>query len=441
MGATKDDLYRLKCLFRRNPYYRSGSQMKLYVYDEVHVLASANNETKRLAKEKYDELKRKSDTRRDASKKARLDSYTKRMESLRERNIIPTPGLVSGDFCMTITKNTKVGIRSLLKRRALWNRCSHAETPVAVQVFNWATRNKKTDIDFEDAVDAIAWEKSLFDKVSVVEGNTILSFLDETDRLVLINTNGIFSETLHSLGTHKVDPELSSLCERIGNILDVPFRKVLEKLESSKHTWISRYLYIMRPDRVASILRPHLMGVSKKKEILQRDMNESFARWGLKPSDAYRKYVPYFEGDIVDVELFSASCFMGKSALVGQEDIYNGLRIITFRVMNTPGAKWMETTKEYMKDIVFKSRERGRERMEKLMMTHEDTRRVFKMKEQEREHKERLKMMDEDTRRALWLTRTRVCPCGNIAALMCPFSKCSKCCVGPCTRHHKLILS
>ena len=142
--------------------------------------------------------------------------------------------------------------------------------------------------------------------------------------------------------------------------------------------------------------------------MLKRDMEESFARWGMDPSNGNGRvdcYCNYFRGDIVDVELYSASCEILRAGL----PYHQGIDVITCQVMSTPGATWKETTKQYIREQVEIRRDRA--------VTTRETR----------------LMMKEDKSSAS--SHPRMCACGNSAALECIWKRCGRCCRGPCARH------
>lgn len=66
-------------------------------------------------------------------RRTRRESLSGRIERL--KGVVPTPGLVCGDFLSIDTKNPDFGVRSLLRRKDKWNCLGETETPVAVQIF------------------------------------------------------------------------------------------------------------------------------------------------------------------------------------------------------------------------------------------------------------------------------------------------------------------
>ena len=269
---------------------------------------------------------------------ARLEAYHLRMQKFGLKTL-PTPGLVSGDFCSTNSKRPKVGKRMLLKRKALWNRCLLHDMQIAVRVFRWATTNKKFEIEVEHALQQMLHEKEQFEKVGTVEGHRILSFLDPVDRYVLLKVNPVFEDSMHQV-IH-IDPKLSDLCEEVAEILKISFSKVYKMIEENSHCWFYPYRYNFGSERLAEILRPHFLGVSQKKKLLLKNMEESFTRWNLNRDDMTH-YVRYWYDDIVDVELYSASCFMSKHGNRSNNDVEHAIEAITSQVMHTPGLTWKE---------------------------------------------------------------------------------------------------
>ncbi|CAM9698969.1 unnamed protein product [Ectocarpus sp. 6 AP-2014] len=405
-GASYTDLNSVRRVYRVNPRYRNGADMQLFVREEIAILASATTERKRHRQEIADRKRAESDAKKHTMKRMRRESLSKRMKVL--RGIVPTPGLVSGDFCTLESKTPKVGARSLLARKYMWNRLSGTEIAAAVMIFEWAVTNKRLDITVAGATEKINHERELFDRIATVEGHRVLSFLDEVDRHVLMRTNPEFRVGLFDLPVRKLSPAWVGLCDEIGQHLNIPYSRVLSKLSESKNCWISRYLFTMRPKRVASILEPHFYGPSKRGMMLKRDMEESFARWGLDASHGHGRvdcYCNYFRGDIVDVELYSASCEILKAGL----PYHQGIDVITCQVMSTPGTTWMETTRRYIREQVQIRKEKAVAMREMWLMMKEDKRST--------------------------LSDPRACPCGNSAALECIWKRCGRCCLGPCARH------
>lgn len=391
MGARRQDLEKLECRQRLNPMYSSASFMKLYVFEEVEVFAAINEEKRIKRVRTKGALSRARASRRESGCKMREEAYKKRMDDLENlRGVVPTPGLVAGDFCSLQYKTPRTSVKSLVSRKSLWNRCSALEIPVALQVFNWAVTNKRTDGSVVEALRKIDHEKFLFDKVATVEGHRVLSFLDRTDRFVLMNVNPVFEESRFDLGVQEISHPLCKLVVKIAGLLDVPFAKVLRKI--SLCGWLRIHLDALktRPERVASILRPHFLSKAASKRMLISDMEASFREWGLTSAHIVHE-VKYLSGHVVDVELFSASCYLVKS---GVKDLRFAIPTITWRVMCNAGDTWMHETKEYT-----------------------------------REHLENAHMLREDIRLAA------LCLCGKNAALRCRLNKCANCCQGPCTRH------
>ena len=405
LGAKEKDLAYIECLYKRNPHYRSGPHMRLYVREEVTVFADRNNEKRRASQEKSDKAKGTNEIKRILVEKARVECYNKRLRMI--HGAVPTPGLVSGDFCSTKTKTPKIGASNLTKRKALWNRCLDERLPVAVQVFNWATSNKKLDVSVPDALEGIDRDKNLFDRVATTEGHLILGFLDETERIVLLRTNPVFEESRHGLPIANITSDTLILCEKLGDLMNIPFQRVVNKMEESRYRWFYRYMHLMTPKRLSFILEPHFLRPSKKKEMLLERMKESFLRWGLSLSDDTVRFVheSYFQNDIVDVEYFSMSCYLSK------HDVYKitGTKVITQRVMEHPEKSWIDVTKAYVEEELLARKSRNREKLERFSMRRED--------------KHRVKSTQVD------------CWCGNLAAIMCVNSQCGDCCEGPCERH------
>lgn len=283
MGASHTDLNSVRRAYRVNPHYRNGADMQLFVRDEIAILAAATVERKRHRQEIADRRKAESDAKKHIIKRMRRESLAKRMKAL--NGIVPTPGLVSGDFCTVESKTPRVGTRSLLARKDMWSRLSATDIASAVMIFEWAVTNKRLDITAAGAMAEISHERELFDRVATAEGNRVLSFLDEVDRHVLLRTNPEFQAGVFGLPIRKLSPAWVGLCDEIGRHLNIPYARVLSKLSESKNCWISRYLFTMRPKRVAAILEPHFYGPSKRSMMLKRDMEESFARWGMDPSN------------------------------------------------------------------------------------------------------------------------------------------------------------
>ena len=416
MGATLADLNSIHCMYKRNPHYRSASDMQLFVREEIDVLATIATAKKRRLKEEATRKKQESDARQQRVKRSRIESLAKRTQSL--GGIVPTPGLVCGDFLSVHTKNPAVGTRSLLRRKAIWSRLATTEIPVAVQIFEWAVRNKQTDVTPAGALEEIRHEKHLFGRVAVVEGHRVLSFLDEVDRLTLLSLNPVFQETLYALPVRNISGELSKICDTVSRRLDLPFSTVLKKIDESENCWISKYLYVINPERVASIMAPHFLGGARKQKMLKNDMDESFTRWGMCPTDSCGRvdfFVNYFRGGIVDVEFYSASCYMLKAGVAYYP---KGADVVTSHVMSTPGVTWMEATKKYVG--------------EQLAIRHEE---LVRAQLRAREMQEAHRMRKED--KTGYCRSIFICACGNPSAQQCPFDLCGACCVGPCARHRR----
>ena len=406
MGAKENDISNLRCMYKINPHYRSGPKMRLYVREEVCVFADIKNERKRAYNEKSDNANETKETKRIIVKKARLDCYNKRLGGI--QGSVPTPGLVTGDFCSMKTKTPKVSTKILVKRRALWNRCINSGVPVAVRVFNWATSNKELDTTVPEALDAIDHEEFLFTRVATIEGHRILDFLGEKERVVLLRTNPVFEESIHGLPVANIPSDMMALCEKLGDLMNIPFERVVCKMEESHQCWVYRYINRITPKRLSFILRPHFLGNLKKKEMLLEHKNESFLRWGLSPDDNTFRYVhvDYFKNDIVDVELLSAMCYMSKHDVCG----ISSEKIVTKRVMETPGATWIAVTKEYVEKEIFDKKMRICESSEITWMRMED--KYFR-------------------------STIDYCMCGILASIACSNSQCGDCCEGPCYIHNE----
>ena len=364
--------------------------------------SSINSEKKERKRVMSDKLRHESEEKKDRVKKARMTSYIKRLETL--GGIQPTQGLVSGDFCNTDKKTPVIGKRKLLKRRHLWNRCLHLEIPVTTRVFNWATMNNKLEMETCDIIKHVDHEEYLFDKVASCSGNEILSFLEGADKKALININSILGEEDYSAKATKISPGKRILCEKIGNILDIPFFKVLDKLDNIGGTWIEDYIYFIKPERAAAILEPHLLPPDLKKAMLQRYMMESSQRWGLNETDMSSNGRRIY-ADIVDVEMISAWYFMKKFD-PSLSDFLSPIKTIMQRIRTTPGLTWKDATISY----------------------------IAKLKETRSMYQERVLMNREDK---LHTRKQRTCVCGQLAAMMCPYALCGDCCTGPCDRHSK----
>lgn len=179
------------------------------------------------------------------------------------------------------------------------------------------------------------YEKHLLDRVATVEGYRVLSFLDEVERRTILGVNPVFQDSVHDLSVRELSAQLSGLCDSVAKQLELPFSTVLKKIDDNENCWILKYLYLMKPERIANIMAPHFMAPSKRVGVSKRDMEESFARWGLCPTDNCGRvdfFVSYFRGDIVDVEFYSASCYMLKAGVPYFPD---GANAITSRVMST----------------------------------------------------------------------------------------------------------
>lgn len=414
-GASLSKISDLHCLYKRNPHYSSGAPMQLFVREEVDVLAAMAATKKRQLQESAARAKQESDARQKRIKVSRDESLQKRMKGL--HGIIPTPGLVCGDFLSTETKTPKVGVRSLLARRAIWNRASQAATPTAVQIFEWAVRNKKTNFTNESALGDISRERSLWDKVAANEGHRTLSYLDLTDRLVLTRANPVYCESIPSLPVRELSDELTRVCDVVAADLNLPFATVLNKLDESSNSWIWKHLLVIRPDRVAKIMEPHFLAPSKRQKMLKQHMKESFARWGLSSSGNLGRvdfFVNYFRGDIVDVEFYSASFYILEACVPYYP---TGAESITTRVMNSPGVTWVQAAHEYVE--------------EQLVIREE---KAISDRARAQERFETSRMCKEDKYPYKPLFRP-VCSCGNPAARECLFGLCGCCCRGPCVRH------
>lgn len=400
LGASLSDLHSIHRLYMPNPHYRNGADMQLFVREEVDVFVKIVADKKSRKKEEGDRKSDLAGAKQQLVKKQRIECLAKRVDSL--HGVVPTPGLVSGDFCTVESKTPKVGVRSVLIRRALWNRLSGVEIPRKVMLFQWAITNKRLGASPAILEDGVQHEKHLFDKVAVVEGNRILSFLDDdVDRFVLLRLNPTFSEGLYDLPVRPLSDRLISLCDNVAKQVHLPFGRVLTKLRESELCWIGKYKFVMRPERVAHIMAPHFHAPTKRQRLLRRDMEESFKRWGLDRADKHRltdDACKYFRGDIVDVELYSATCAILKAQIPHQPAV----AVVTSRVMSTPGVAWMQATKEYISDQLVIRRETQLMRM-------------------------------EDKR--FWGLNPLSCSCGNPSARECAFHKCGRCCTGPCARH------
>lgn len=352
-----EDLRHINCFDKTNPRYKKGPRK--YVCEEVYLVKLAVPQI-------VEKTKNAVDAKQNLAKKARLDSFNNRMERL--DGIVPMPGLVSGDFCSAKTKRPKIGIRMLVKRGALWKRCLLMDIAlsVQVQVFNWATSNNKLEITVPNAIASINHEQLLFDRIATAEGHRMLQFLNDTERIVLLRINPIFEDTRHGLPVKNMSSEFLGVCERQATLLNIPFERIVRKLEESTGSWVYAYMYRMTPRRVSCILAPHFHRPSDKKAMLIRDRGESFSRWGLPVSDGRQSLyfgVDYFGTDIVDVELYSASRYLSKHGLP-----WGGLEEITSRVMNEPGLTWYKATKGYVEKEILARQCRARENYERVLM-------------------------------------------------------------------------
>ncbi|CAM9106387.1 unnamed protein product, partial [Ectocarpus sp. 13 AM-2016] len=210
-GASQTDLYSIRKLYAPNPHYRNGPDMQLFVREEVGALVKIAADSRRRKQEEADRKRELADAKQRRVKKSRVESLAKRMQSL--NGIAPTPGLVAGDFCTTESKTPKVGVRSVLVRRELWNRLPAVEIPKKVMLFEWAVKNKRLSSDAASIAASVQHEAHLFDRVATVEGNRILSYLDGVDRLVLLRTNLIFSEGLYDLPIPPMSDSWFYLCD------------------------------------------------------------------------------------------------------------------------------------------------------------------------------------------------------------------------------------
>lgn len=396
-GASLSDLYSIRRLYAPNPHYRNGADMQLFVREEVDVLVKNAADLRRRKKEEGDHKRVLSEAKQQAVKESRLACLAKRMQAF--DGLVPTPGLVAGDYCSVGSKTPRVGVRSLLTRRALWNKLSGVQVPWKVVLFEWAVTNKRLTSDAASLVEGVQHEKHLFDKVANSEGNRILSFLDEVDRLVLMRLHPVFTGQMYGLRVRQMSGQRVYLCNEVARLLKLPFGRVLAKLHDSKNCWIGKYLFVMQPERVALILAPHFHSRTKRQRLLRRGMEECFERWGLDVMEDKHPRIDevcrYFGGDIVDVELYTAACAILKAKVHYQQAV----DAVTNRVMFTPGATWREVTEDHIK-----------EQRETELMRKED------------KHSGSV---------------PRVCRCGNASALECVFGQCGRCCRGPCARHHR----
>lgn len=398
VGGRAEHLKHINFLDKTNAVYTKGPRS--YVCEEVSALA-------RVVKETVEREKKANDVKENQVKKARLNCFINRLASLDGAE--PTPGLVSGDFCSTKTKRPVVGTRLLVKRRALWNRCAHVNISTSVQVFNWATSNKKLDTTVSDALLCIDQERNFLDRIATVEGHRVLGFLDETERLALLRINATFEETRHGLPVKTMTPELLGVCEKLADRMDTPFERIVAKLDQSKDCWFYKYMYRMTPRRLSCILAPHFLRPSEKQAMLISDRDESFSRWGLSISDHVGYLSPtvdYFGSDSVDVELYSASRYLAKHHF-HQDD----LDLVTLRVMNEPGLTWVTAIKEYVEKELVTRKRRSREYSERRRMRREDKSFRTKVQDQYR------------------------CRCGNRVGTWCSTGLCGNCCKGPCAGH------
>lgn len=402
-GASQSGLYSIRRLYAPNPHYRNGADMQLFVREEVEVIVKIATDSRRRKKEEADRKRHVSEARQQAVKKSRLSSLAQRMQSL--NGIVPTPGLVAGDFCTVETKTPKVGARNVMSRRALWNRLSGTGIPKKVMLFKWAVTNKRLSSSPARLAEDVLHEKHLIDRVATVEGNRVLSFLNEIDRIVLLRHVPIFSEGLYDLPVRPMSDRWVSLCDEVALNLNLPFGRVLTRLLESENCWIWKYMFVMRPERVAQIMAPHFHAPQKRQRLLTRDMEESFERWGLDPMDRHHRAddaCNYFRGDVVDVELYSATCEILKAQVPYEQAAV----AVTKKVMSTPGATWQQVTREYIKDQLANRRE--------LQL-----------------------MMSEDKMCGRFNSPSCLCRCGNPAAVACVFDRCGRCCRGPCGRHQR----
>ncbi|CAN0265925.1 unnamed protein product, partial [Scytosiphon promiscuus] len=209
-GASLSDLYSIRRLYAPNPHYRNGADMQLFVREEVDVLVKNAADIRRRKKEEGDHKRALSEAKQQAVKESRLASFAKRMQAFDD--IVPSPGLVTGDFCSDGSKTPRIGVRSLLTRRALWNKLSGVQVPWKVALFEWAVTNKRLTSDAASLVEGVQHEKHSFDKVANSEGNRNLSFLDEVDRLVLIRLNRVSPEQLYGLRVRQLSGQRVYLC-------------------------------------------------------------------------------------------------------------------------------------------------------------------------------------------------------------------------------------
>lgn len=398
-GASQSDLYSIRRLYVPNPHYRNGPDMQLFVHEEVDVLARMAADSRRRKKEEADRKRELAEAKQQMVKKSRLSSLAKRMQAL--SGVVPTAGLVAGDFCTVESKTPRVGVRSVLGRGALWNRLSGVEIPTKVMLFEWAVTNKRLSSDTASLTEGVQHENYLFDRVATSEGNRILSFLNEVDRLVLLRMNPVFSGEIYDLSVRPLSDRWVDLCDKVARQLKLPFGRVLTKLQDSENCWIWKYLFVMRPERVAHIMAPHFHAPPKRQRLLRRDMEDSFESWGLDAKDDKHPLCDeacnYFRGDIVDVELFTATCVILKAGIYYQ----HAADAVTKKVMSTPGATWRGVTQDHIKEQL-------------------SIRREMQLMRKEDKHSGR---------------KNSMCRCGNSAALECVFDQCGRCCRGPCARH------
>lgn len=406
LGANQSDLSGLRRLYAPNPYYRNGANMQLFVREEVDVFVAITADKRREAEEEAERKRVAADRRQQIVKKMRLESHAKRMQGL--GGTVPTPGLVAGDFCTVESKTPKVGVRSVLARRALWNRLSGVEIPRKVVLFGWAVANKKLSSGLASLEEGVENEKCLFDRVATAEGNRILRFLDGVDRFVLLHLNPVFRDQVYDLTVQQISGGLISLCDKVAKMLGLPFGRVLQKLYDFENCWVRKYMFAIRPERVAHIMAPHFHATLKRNRLLKRDMDESFERWGLSYADRDSRadsLCNYFRGDVMDVELYSATCAILKAAIPHQEAVST----VTKMVMSTPGATWIAVTKQYVLDQLVIRRE------------------TRLMRREDRHPGSRGRYSNH--------SNPLSCDCGNPAASNCAFLQCGCCCLGPCARH------
>ncbi len=140
---------------------------------------------------------------------------------------VPTPGLVSGDFCSTSTKSPRMSATKLCKRVMLWRTLdTGSNLSHTASLFMFACERKlhlRQRHEISTMVHAL--HQSL-DKVVLSEGHRVLTFLSPMERLLTSKAMPSTEHELHGLPIADMSEDMYALCRYT--------KKRLEKMQADE---------------------------------------------------------------------------------------------------------------------------------------------------------------------------------------------------------------